>query len=157
MPTSPTISDPAAPAGYAMLVFRLARVTGFRLARALASLALRTNEFAVLHHLQEAGPLSQQQLGGALGIDPSNLVGLLDALESDGLIVRPRDPRDRRRHLVELTAAGRTRVEQAKRAVAEAEQSMLAPLDERERKQLHGLLKRLAGHSCTPDGKRDRC
>src|SRR5688500_18732863 len=101
-----TISDTSAPAGHAMLVFRLARVTGFRLARALASLELRTNEFAVLHHLQEAGPLSQQQLGGALGIDPSNLVGLLDALESDGLIVRPRDPRDRRRHLVEPTPAG---------------------------------------------------
>ena len=138
-----------------MLVFRLARVTGFRLARALAALELRTNEFAVLHHLQEAGSLSQQQLGGALGIDPSNLVGLLDALEADGLIVRPRDPRDRRRHLVGLTPKGHKRVEQAKRAVAEAEQNLLAPLDAAERQQLHGLLKRLAGHSCTHE--RGRC
>jgi DNA-binding MarR family transcriptional regulator len=153
-----TVSDTSAPAGHAMLVFRLARVTGFRLARALASLELRTNEFAVLHHLQEAGPLSQQQLGGALGIDPSNLVGLLDALESDGLIVRPRDPRDRRRHLVEPTPAGRKRLVEAKRAVAQAEQNLLAPLDARERQQLHGLLKRLAGHSCGPESaQRGRC
>jgi DNA-binding MarR family transcriptional regulator len=156
-----TISDTSAPAGHAMLVFRLARVTGFRLARALGALELRTNEFAVLHHLQEAhqeaGTLSQQQLGAALGIDPSNLVGLLDALQGDGLIVRPRDPRDRRRHLVGLTPAGDKRLAQAKRAVAEAEQNLLAPLDAREREQLHGLLKRLAGHSCTPDGQRRRC
>jgi DNA-binding MarR family transcriptional regulator len=157
MAQSSTVSKPAPPAGHAMLVFRLARVTGFRLARALAALELRTNEFAVLHHLQEAGRLSQQQLGGALGIDPSNLVGLLDTLEGDGLIIRPRDPSDRRRHLVGLTPAGDKRLAQAKRAVAEAEQSLLAPLDAGERDQLHHLLKRLAGRSCTSEGGRGRC
>jgi MarR family transcriptional regulator, lower aerobic nicotinate degradation pathway regulator len=140
-----------------MLVFRLARVTGFRLSRALAALELRTNEFAVLHHLQEAGSLSQQQLGAALGIDPSNLVGLLDALEADGLIVRSRDPGDRRRHLVAVTAAGHKRLAQARRAVAESEQNLLAPLDASERAQLHGLLKRMAGHCCTPTGGQGRC
>jgi DNA-binding MarR family transcriptional regulator len=141
-----------------MLVFRLARVTGYRLTRALAALELRTNEFAVLHYLHEAGPLSQQELGGALGINPSNLVGLLDALEADGLIVRPRDPRDRRRHLVGLTPSGQKRLVQAKRAVAQAEQELLAPLDGTERDQLHGFLKRLAGHSCTPEGgQRGQC
>jgi MarR family transcriptional regulator, lower aerobic nicotinate degradation pathway regulator len=143
-------SGQAATAGYTMLIFRLARVTGLQLSRALEALGMRTNEFAVLHHLHLAGPLSQQQLGGALGINPSNLVGLLDALEADGLVLRPRDPSDRRRHLVGLTPAGRGRLDQAKRAVAQAEQDLLAPLDASERRQLHGLLERLAGHSCTP-------
>jgi DNA-binding MarR family transcriptional regulator len=143
-------SGQAATAGYTMLIFRLARVTGLQLSRALEALGMRTNEFAVLHHLHLAGPLSQQQLGGALGINPSNLVGLLDALEADGLVLRPRDPSDRRRHLVGLTPAGDGRLAQAKRAVAQAEQDLLAPLDASERKQLHGLLERLAGHSCTP-------
>jgi DNA-binding MarR family transcriptional regulator len=133
-----------------MLVFRLARVTGFRLSRALEALGMRTNEFAVLHHLHLAGPLSQHELGGALGINPSNLVGLLDALEADGLVVRPRDPSDRRRHLVALTPGGHGRLAKAKLAVAQAEQDLLAPLDANEREQLHGLLERLAGHSCTP-------
>src|SRR2546425_11294452 len=110
--------------GQAMLIFRLARVTGYRLTRALAAIAMRTNEFAVLHHLHRAGPLSQQELGGALRINPSNLVGLLDALEADGLIVRPRDPADRRRHIVGLTAAGQKRLVQAKVAVSEAEQEL---------------------------------
>jgi DNA-binding MarR family transcriptional regulator len=139
-----------ATAGYSMLIFRLARVTGFRLSRALEGLGMRTNEFAVLHHLHLAGPLSQHELGGALGINPSNLVGLLDALEADGLVVRPRDPSDRRRHLVALTAGGHDRLAKAKLAVAQAEQDLLAPLDASEREQLHGLLEQLAGHSCTP-------
>lgn len=147
-------SRPAGTAGHSMLIFRLARVTGYRLTRALAALEMRTNEFAVLHHLYQAGPLSQQQLGGALRINPSNLVGLLDALEADGLIVRPRDPTDRRRHLVGLTPAGHTRLAQAKRAAAQAEQELLAPLDPDEREQLHGFLERLAGHSC---GSGQRC
>jgi MarR family transcriptional regulator, lower aerobic nicotinate degradation pathway regulator len=141
----------AGTAGHAMLIFRLARVTGYQLGRALESLKMRTHEFAVLHHLHLAGPLSQQELGGALRINPSNLVGLLDALEADGLIVRPRDPTDRRRHLVGLTPQGESRLVQAKRAVAEAEQDFLAPLDVAERAQLFALLERLAGHSCGPD------
>ena len=103
----------------------------------------------MLHHLQQAGPLSQQELGSALRINPSNLVGLLDALEGDGLIVRPRDPADRRRHVVELTAEGRRRLAEAKRAVATAEQDLLAPLTEVERVQLKGVLERLASHTCS--------
>jgi DNA-binding MarR family transcriptional regulator len=148
------VSEPVkaakAPTGHAMLIFRLARVTGFRLTRALAALEMRTSEFAVLHHLYQAGPLSQQDLGGALRINPSNLVGLLDDLEGDGLIVRPRDPRDRRRHLVGLTPAGHKRLAQAKLAVEQAEQDLLSPLSPAEQRELHGFLERLAGHSCTP-------
>jgi DNA-binding MarR family transcriptional regulator len=58
---------------------------------------------------------------------------------------------------VALTPAGEKRLAQAKGAVAEAEQSLLAPLDEREREQLHGLLKRMAGHCCSPGGGQGRC
>jgi DNA-binding MarR family transcriptional regulator len=151
------VSEPVAAGkaatGHSMLIFRLARVTGYRLARALAALEMRTNEFAVLHHLHQAGPLSQQQLGGALRINPSNLVGLLDDLEADGLIVRPRDPRDRRRHLVGVTPAGHRRLAQAKRAVEQAERDLLSPLSSTEQRKLHEYLDRLAGHSCTPGSR----
>lgn len=151
--TRTRLPEPAATAGQAMLIFRLARVTGYRLTRALAALEMRTNEFAVLHHLHEAGPLSQQELGGALRINPSNLVGLLDALQADGLIVRPRDPSDRRRHLVGLTPAGQKRLVLAKRAVEQAERDLLSPLNAAEQQELHGFLERLAGHSCSPGSR----
>ena len=75
---------------HALLIFRLARVDRLPARpRRWPRSGMRTHEFAVLHHLHQAGPLSQQELGGALRINPSNLVGLLDELEADGLD-RPR-------------------------------------------------------------------
>ena len=144
MATTTKSAEPAC----GLLILRLARASGRRLTDALEGLGMRGHEFAVLHHLAESGPLSQQQLGEALRIHPSNLVGLLDALEADGLIVRPRDPADRRRHLVELTEAGQRRLQSAKRAALEAERDLLEPLSARERTALQSYLRRLASHSC---------
>jgi DNA-binding MarR family transcriptional regulator len=144
--------------GSALMIIRLARMTGYRMGRALAELEMRTHEFGVLDHLNRAGPISQQQLGTALRIDPSNLVGLLDDLQQDGLVVRARDAADRRRHLVGLTDKGHARLESAKRATAEAEADLLAPLNAAERKQFLGVLERLTSHACSgPRGAGRRC
>jgi len=70
-------SERTGTAGSTVLIFRLARMSGYRLGEALAALEMRTHEFAVLHYLHQAGPLSQQELGSALRINPSNLVGML--------------------------------------------------------------------------------
>ena len=134
--------------GLALMIVRLSRMAGFRLGEALAAMEMRTHEFSVLNYLNEAGPLSQQEVGEALRINPSNLVGLLDLLEADGLLVRARDPRDRRRHLVQLTAAGRHRLARAWRAAEAAEEDLLSPLSAAERVQLRDALERLVGHSC---------
>ena len=132
---------------------RLARMAGYRLGKALAAMEMRTHEFAVLNHLSESGPLSQQELGQALRINPSNLVGLLDLLEGDGLLVRVRDPHDRRRHLVTLTAVGRRRLVHAWETAAAAEADLLSPLSDHEREQLRGMLERLVGHACGPGSR----
>src|SRR3954454_602779 len=114
--------------GTVLLLARLARTAGYRLGEALAAMEMRTHEFPVLNHLAEAGPVSQQELGVALRINPSNLVGLLDMLEADGLLLRVRDRTDRRRHLVELTHAGRRRLADAWQAAEAAEDDLLSPL-----------------------------
>ena len=134
--------------GTVLLLARLARTAGYRLGEALEAMQMRTHEFPVLNHLADSGPVSQQELGAALRINPSNLVGLLDLLEADGLLVRTRDRADRRRHLVELTAAGRQRLAKAWLAAEATERELLAPLSPAERVQLHGSLERLVGHSC---------
>jgi len=155
--TDTAVSERSGGAGSTVLIFRLARVSGYRLGKALAALEMRTHEFAVLHHLHQAGPLSQHELGSELRINPSNLVGVLDALEADGLIVRPRDPADRRRHLVELTPVGQRRLVHAKHAVEAAEQDLLAPLSKSEREQFQRTLERLASHACGGGARRGRC
>ncbi len=145
---------PTGNTGLVLLVVRLSRMAGYRLAEAVTAMEMRTHEFAVLNHLSESGPLSQQELGRALRINPSNLVGLLDLLEGDGLLVRVRDPHDRRRHLVELTPGGRERLLRAWKAAEAAEADLFSPLSDSEREQLRDMLERLVGHACGP---RARC
>lgn len=137
-----------------VLLFRLSRASGEGLGGALAALDMRAPEFAVLHLLADAGPISQGALARALRIHPSNLVGLLDGLEHRGLVLRRRDPGDRRRHLLELTETGGRRLAEAERAARAAEREMLAPLTRQERERLRDYLTRLAGHFCAPD---ERC
>ena len=156
MATNPR-SSPAgrkSKASCGVLFFRLSRASGEGLGGALAEIDMRQPEFAILHQLDDAGPVSQQALGRALRIHPSNLVAMIDELEKEGLLIRPRDPADRRRYLLELTDKGRLRLEQARRRALEAELELLSPLSGREREQLRALLARVATHSCGPT---DRC
>jgi DNA-binding MarR family transcriptional regulator len=135
-----------------LLIMRLGRAAAVRMADALDGLDMRPHEFAVLHRLAEAGPVSQQQLGAALRVHPSNLVALIEGLEGDGLVVRPRDPADRRRYLLELTPRGRRRLARAEEATEAVERELLSPLSEREARVLHSYLTRLAGHVCAVRG-----
>jgi MarR family transcriptional regulator, lower aerobic nicotinate degradation pathway regulator len=134
--------------GCGLLLLRLARAAGYHFGRALERLGIRSHHFAVLHQLDAAGPSSQQAIGQALRVHPSNLVRLLDELEAAGLVVRGVDPRDRRRYLLELTPAGRRVLERARSAVEAAERDLLAPLSTGERRELQAMLARMSWHAC---------
>ncbi|MFL5823230.1 MAG: MarR family winged helix-turn-helix transcriptional regulator [Solirubrobacteraceae bacterium] len=54
-----------------------------------------------------ASPLPMSELASVLGCDSSNVTGLVDRLESRGLVARRPSPDDRRVKHVVLTAAGR--------------------------------------------------
>jgi len=134
--------------GCGLLLTRLARAANRSLAVALDELGLRAVQFGVLHQLADAGPASQADLAAGLRVHASNLVGVLDEMEGDGLISRQRDPRDRRRQVVLLTAAGATMLRRAERAAAQTEAELLTSLDATERAQLRSLLGRVASHAC---------
>ena len=95
----------------------------------------------------QACPTSQQALIETIGVDASKLVGLLNDLEADGLIVRKRDPEDRRRHIVEVSAKGTARLEDAKKIAATVEEELLAGLDADQRAELLALLAQVADSS----------
>ena len=88
------------------LLDHLARVGRRAAETSMSPGSLRPRHLIALKLLSEHGPASQQGLGEALSLDPSNVVGLLNELEDRGLISRRRDPADRRRHIVELSPAG---------------------------------------------------
>jgi DNA-binding MarR family transcriptional regulator len=127
------------------LVNHLARVSRRGSEEALAPLGLRPLHLVALTLLRDHGSATQQALAEALRIDASNLVGLLNDLERDKFLVRQRDPEDRRRHIVELSPAGRATLERAERALAAVQDDVLGALDDEERATLHALLLRAAG------------
>jgi DNA-binding MarR family transcriptional regulator len=129
------------------LLDHLARLTRMRSESALAPLGLRPRHLVALTVLRDHGDGTQQALAAALQIDRTNLVGLLNDLENDGLIARRRAEDDRRRHIVELTAAGAERLREAECALAAAENEVLGALDAAQRETLYQLLQQAtAGH-----------
>jgi DNA-binding MarR family transcriptional regulator len=130
------------------LLDHLARLTRVRSESALAPLGLRPRHLVALTVLREQGVGTQQALAAALHVDRTNLVGLLNDLERTGLIARRRDVDDRRRHIVELTDDGATRLREAECALAAAENEVLGALDPEQREQLYRLLQQAtAGHT----------
>jgi DNA-binding MarR family transcriptional regulator len=127
------------------LIDHLARVSRRGSQAALDPLGLRPRHLVALTVLRDHGAATQQSLGEALRIDPSNLVGVLNDLEEEGLLVRRRAPADRRRHIVELSDAGRDALDAAERTLATVQDDVLGALSDAERETLHGLLLRAAG------------
>ncbi|HSS81545.1 MAG TPA: MarR family transcriptional regulator [Gaiellaceae bacterium] len=129
-----------------MLLLKIGKAAERRFEKALKPLGLTPRHLGVLFEVQ-ARPTSQQALIETIGVDPSKLVGLLNDLEADGLIVRKRDPEDRRRHIVEVSAKGSARLEDAKKIAATVEEELLAGLDDDQRTELLGLLAQVADSS----------
>lgn len=124
----------------AALLDHLARLMRLRGESALAPLGLRPRHLVALTVLRDYGSPTQQALAAALRTDRTNLIGLLNELERDELILRRRSSEDRRRHFVELTADGRERLAEAEAALAAAEDDVLGALDGSERETLYKLL-----------------
>ena len=127
------------------LINHLARV-GRRAAESCMSGCLRPRHMIALKLLGERGPMTQHAVGIALSLDPSNVVGLLNELEERGLITRRRDPADRRRHIVRVTPAGKKTLARLRAVHEKVDDAFFAPLSADERKTMHSLLLRLAGH-----------
>jgi DNA-binding MarR family transcriptional regulator len=111
-------------------------------------LGMRLKQFITLDYLRaQGGTVTQQGLGQTLHLDANNCVILLNDLESDGYVERRRDPADRRRHIVEMTPAGRQALEAAEVKLETVEDDVLGNLDSSERAALRDLLaKALAGN-----------
>lgn len=127
------------------LLIKLGQVA-FRLAEdGIGGTGLRVRHYSVLQALADNGAMPQLALGSFLRIDPATMVTTLDDLERTGYAERKRDPQDRRRYAVDITAEGRKVLADLNRTLVGLDGEVLADLGATERDSLHALLGSLAG------------
>ena len=97
--------------GTLMLVSRLSKMAIRNTPESL--IEMKTRQYVALSYISDPGGVSQQKLGEILCMDANNVVLLLNELEDERWIRRVRDPSDRRRHIVEITEAGRAKLNHA--------------------------------------------
>ncbi|MFD7444658.1 MarR family winged helix-turn-helix transcriptional regulator [Streptomyces sp. NPDC059909] len=117
-------------------------ITDTLIRKALGATGLTPRQAMTLMHLAD-GPVTQKALIEWLAVDPSVVVGLLNDLETDGLVRRRRDPGDRRRHIVEITPEGTERLRTTDTALETMERELVADLTDRDVATLRRLLGRL--------------
>ncbi|WP_432030876.1 MarR family winged helix-turn-helix transcriptional regulator [Streptomyces sp. 1222.5] len=118
--------------------------------RALVADALAAEDMKMWHHVvlsavRDLAPVAQADLGRGVGLDPKDVVGILNDLQSAGLVVRAPDPADRRKNAVSLTDDGARVLDRCETAARSANDELLAPLTAAEREQFTALLTRISG------------
>jgi DNA-binding MarR family transcriptional regulator len=112
-------------------------------AERMAPYGLRPADFSVLSLLAHNPGATSRQLCATLAIQPPNLVKLIAAMDSRGLIERRPHPRDGRALKLHLTPAGQVLVRETEPAVLRFERNASARLSASERKALIGLLQKM--------------
>ncbi|MEV0665965.1 MarR family winged helix-turn-helix transcriptional regulator [Actinomadura luteofluorescens] len=100
----------------------------------------------VLSCVARHGPLSQRQVAGRLRMDAGDLVGIVDALERAGHVVRRRDPEDRRRYALDATEDGRLFLGACQNDRARLDDALFEALSPDETHLFKDLLLRILAH-----------
>lgn len=127
------------------LVRRLQQVA-VRLFAAETGADLTPVQFAAIAALRQKPGVDQATLSTLIGYDRATIGGVIDRLEARGWVARSAGPADRRRKLVELTAAGRRAHDRAMRAVDATQARLVAPLSEGERAEFSRLCRKMLEH-----------
>jgi DNA-binding MarR family transcriptional regulator len=112
----------------------------------LAEFNLDRGEWWLLGCLRKSGPpyrLSPGQLATNMGLSSGAMTNRLDRLEAAGLVRRLPDPSDRRALQIELTEAGWQAWQDSVGVQAQKEALVASALNDAEKDQLNGLLRRL--------------
>jgi DNA-binding MarR family transcriptional regulator len=126
------------------LLKRLGTIVKDKTVEAYEGIGASPYSYGVLAVLDEGTRETQAEIADALCYDRSYLVGVLDDLEQNGLIERRRDPADRRRHVVSMTAAGKKQLERLRAVHERIDGEMFATLTSAELQKLQTLLEKVA-------------
>ena len=127
-------------------ILRAARFLESGFDAGLARSGLSYSEFDVLATLRRVGSdegLAPSAIAHSLMLSRATITGRLDRLEAAGYVRRRPDRSDRRGLLVGLTAKGRKVIDEALPPYRANLDRLIAPLRDRERTRLAGLLRKL--------------
>lgn len=109
-------------------------------------------QYAALQAVGLQPGMDQRTLARTIGFDTSTIAGVIDRLESRGLMQRNASAQDRRVRLLTLTEAGVALLAALVPAMLQAQQRILSPLPEAERGEFMRMLAVLiAGHRAVED------
>lgn len=123
-----------------LLLGRLGAVLADIADERLSAHGLSGRDYSILAILAVDGPDSQYRLASLLGRAPGIIVSAIDGLQRQGLVKRTRDPEDRRRSIVTLTAAGQRKLARADALADKTVTEILPGLNQTELEQLRTLL-----------------
>lgn len=126
--------------GYAMK--RALSIVQADFARTLSEYDLRAVSFSALSIIVGEPGLTQTQLADALQIERSNLVAIIDELAGRNLIIRAPVAKDRRRHALMPTTAGKQLAATAQASTADHERRLFACLTDTECAELQRILRK---------------
>lgn len=127
-------------------IHRLERFVDKAMQETFDAFDLSHGEWKVLANLRRAGQPYRGKpgkLAKRLDLSSGAMTNRLDNMEARGLIRRLDDPADRRGVIVELTESGKERWDASIAVQAEKESLVDAALNDREKRQLNDLLRRL--------------
>lgn len=125
---------------------RLASYLRKAIGETFAEFGLQPGEFDVLATLRRSGApyqLSPTELFKSMMVSSGTMTNRVDRLENAGLVERIPDERDRRGTLIHLTNQGFELIESAVTAHVANEHKILSAIDDKEKKELEKLLRKL--------------
>lgn len=106
----------------------------------------------VLLNLKTRQVSSQRELAEAVGVGEATLTHHLNAMDTQGLVTRTRDPANRRIHVVELTQAGEAAFIRLAEAATAFDRRLRDGLSDADLDVLATVLGRLAGNAAGGQG-----
>lgn len=125
---------------------QVARSVGRAFDEALAGAGGSLPVWLVLLNLKANPRGSQREIAEAVGISEATLTHHLNAMETDGLVTRRRDPVNRRVHLLELTESGEAAFTALRAAAVAFDRRLRRGITDEQIEGLQGVLDRLAAN-----------
>jgi DNA-binding MarR family transcriptional regulator len=133
-----------APGSVAFLLAQIGAHAAMRFGERMAEIELTPAHAGILRTVATQPGISQQELSSYLGMLPSRLVPFIDELEARGLLERRDKPDDRRVYALHLANKGARVMGDIARIARAHDDATCAALTPEERKELLGLLQRVA-------------